>query len=154
MKALFGRRHTLQDTYGLAAKLDQARRGAHKVSALLRSHGLDVAVQPVLVLAGPGAPVVPGGAIKHEGVLVAAFRDSDDWRPVMAAEGQALPLATAAQAADRLLAFCDQRDQHQRTRHQRNEQQRSARKQSTRKQSTRKQSTRKQSTTEPARRSR
>ena len=113
VKGLFGRRQRLDDTYELAAKTSQARRGAEKVQRLLRSRGVDLTVMPVLVLAGPGAPRMHG--VTHvDGVLVAAFRDSDDWRPRMAAPGGAVNIITARRAAEELLAFGRERAAHER----------------------------------------
>ncbi|ABS05983.1 nuclease-related domain-containing protein [Kineococcus radiotolerans] len=118
VKALFGRQQSLEDTYGLDSKVHQARQGATKTAALLRSHGIHKPVRPVLVLAGPGAPNLQGQVVDRAGVLIVAFRDSDTWRPVMAgptSPDQALPLDTAAKAAGHLVTFCERREQHQRS---------------------------------------
>ncbi|WP_157873728.1 nuclease-related domain-containing protein [Kineococcus radiotolerans] len=117
VKALFSRQQSLEDTYGLESKLRQARQGATKTAALLRSHGIHTPVRPVLVLAGPGAPNLHSQVVDRDGVLIVAFRDSDTWRPVMAgptSPDQALPLDTAAKAAEHLATFCERREQHQR----------------------------------------
>lgn len=117
VKALFGRQQTLKETYGLDNKIRQARHSATTVQKLLRSHGVDIPVRPVLVLAGPGAPSLNGEVHQRDGVLIVAFRDSDTWRPVMASPtdpDHALPPRTAAAAAEHLLGFCARRDKHQR----------------------------------------
>ncbi|WP_432489324.1 nuclease-related domain-containing protein [Kineococcus sp. SYSU DK018] len=117
VKALFGAQQALDETAGLDAKVHQARRGAQKVTALLRAGGTPVPVKAVLVLAGPGAPHLPGRGIERDGVLIAALRDSHTWRPLMvgSAPGQAPALGTATAAARHLLTFCERRDQHQRS---------------------------------------
>ncbi len=67
----------------------QARRGARKVAGTLRSGRvrLEVAVNPVVVLWGPGAPMIEGGSTIVDGVLVAEGRRGD-W--VQHLEGDAL----------------------------------------------------------------
>jgi hypothetical protein len=61
--------------------LAQARRGAHKVELMLR-HGrepFDVDVCPVLVVWGPGSPVIEGGWTERVGVLVLEGRQNRCW---------------------------------------------------------------------------
>lgn len=112
VKTLFGRRETLQATYGLPEKVEQARRGARKVQLLLASGGCPLPVRPVLVLAGPGCPSLDG-AVDLDGVLVMAFRDSATWRGDMARPAPTLNLNTARSAARHLLAYQARRTEHQ-----------------------------------------
>jgi len=58
VKASFGRRTTVDEVPGLAGKVTQARDGAAQVRRLLASRGMLLPVTPVLVLAGPGAPIM------------------------------------------------------------------------------------------------
>ncbi len=71
-------------------------------------------VVPVLVLAGPGAPEVAGGQ-DVEGVRVLAFRDSDTWRPQLAALDRPVVCdeATARQVADVLLEHVSRRTEYE-----------------------------------------
>ncbi len=104
VETLLGRRESLAGTYGLAQKVDQARRGARKVQLLLASRGCALPVRPVLVLAGPGSPLM-SGPVDLDGVVVVVFRDSDVWRPVMARPGDTLRIDAARHAATQLLAY-------------------------------------------------
>ena len=74
--------------------LEQARTGARRTTVLLHQHGLDLQAWPVLVVAGAGAPELPGGRQVIDGVTVVSWRDSDSWRPRLAAR-QHLDVATA-----------------------------------------------------------
>lgn len=83
VKASFSRRTALNEVPGLAGKLAQARDGAAQVRRLLASRGMPLPVTPVLVLAGPGAPIMTA-VQRHHDVLVVAFADSDAWGLQMA----------------------------------------------------------------------
>jgi hypothetical protein len=116
VKGLLGRRQTLEGLHGRTDKLAQTRGGARKVQSLLRAGGLgEVTVTPVLVLAGPGVPTLTGDEYE-EGVRVLAFRDSDAWRPLLAATDRPALLneATARRAATVLLEHTRQRADHDR----------------------------------------
>jgi Nuclease-related domain len=59
----------------------QAREGAHTVERMLR-HGrerFDVEVHPVLVIWGPGAPVIEGGWTEIAGISVFEGRQTEKW---------------------------------------------------------------------------
>ncbi len=80
----------------------QARRGARKVAGTLRSGRvrLDVPVIPVVVLWGPGAPMIDGGSTTVDGVLVAEGRRRGDW--VQHLEGDSLPRDVVEAVATKL----------------------------------------------------
>lgn len=115
VKGLLGRRRELERTHGRTDMLIQVQGGARKIRSLLRAGGLPgMGVWPVLVLAGPGAPEVPGGR-DVEGVRVLAFRDSDTWRPQVAAPDPPVVLdeATARRVADVLLEHVRRRAEYE-----------------------------------------
>jgi len=110
VKQIHGLRRGVSDARW-AGMLEQARTGARRTTALLRQHGLDLQAWPVLVVAGAGAPELPGGRQVIDGVTVVMWRDSDSWRPRLAAR-QHLDVATASRAADALLSYRTRRWQH------------------------------------------
>lgn len=91
--------------------LEQARTGARRTTALLHQHGLALETWPVLVVAGAGAPELPGGRQVIDGVTVLMWRDSAAWRTRLTARST-LDLDTACQAADALLGYRTRRWQH------------------------------------------
>lgn len=99
----------------LAGMLDQARTGARRTSALLRQHGVPVSAWPVLVLAGAGAPDLPGGRQVIDGVTVVVRRHSKQWLPRLQ-DGERLDRDTARKAADALLSYRARRWEHERGR--------------------------------------
>lgn len=108
VKSLLGRREPLDRTWGLPAKIEHADRGAREVRDFLRRAGIDIPVKPLLVLAGPGAPNLPGTGVVRDGVRVFAYRDSRAWLPPFAATG-AVDLPSARRAADALLELTNPR---------------------------------------------
>lgn len=94
-----------------AGMLEQARAGARRTTAVLHQHGLDLQAWPVLVVAGAAAPELPGGRQVIDGVTVVMWRDSEVWRPRLAAR-QHLDLDTARRAADALLDYRTRRWRH------------------------------------------
>lgn len=108
VKSLLGRREPLDRTWGLPAKIGHADRGAEAVRDFLLRAGIDIPVKPLLVLAGPGAPNLPGTGVVRDGVRVFAYRDSRAWLPPFAATG-AVDLPTARRAADALLELTNTR---------------------------------------------
>lgn len=65
----------------LSDALVQARLGASKIASTLRAHHLasDHTVHPVVVIWGPGAPIIPGGRINLDGVEVVEGRHLRSW---------------------------------------------------------------------------
>jgi len=116
VKGMLGRRRELAHMHGRSDKLAQTHAGARKIESLLRSGGLGGApVSPVLVLAGPGVPVMDGTE-SEEGVRLLAFRDSAAWRPQLATTDLPVVLdeATARRAAEVLLEHTRKRTDYER----------------------------------------
>lgn len=99
----------LDRVYGLAGYLHQTRAGARSITGLLRSVDPGVTVHPVLVLAGPGAPRLPG-PVHRDGVVVVNPMTTVEWATFLA-HGRAtvITLADARPLADTLVAHRDKR---------------------------------------------
>ncbi|CCH89541.1 conserved protein of unknown function; putative NERD domain [Modestobacter italicus] len=74
VKSSFSRRQDLAKVPDLAGKVSQARDGAQRVQRLLRSRGVDLAVRPVLLFTGPGAPFMPP-VVQYDDVTITGFTD-------------------------------------------------------------------------------
>jgi len=112
VKALFGQRWELTNVPDLAGKSAQARDGARKVELLLRSRGVDVPVQPVLLLAGSGAPVM-STALQSGDVTVVRFARHRGWFSDVPQLGHALQREAAELAAAELAKYCEERTEHE-----------------------------------------
>ena len=114
VKSCFSRRQELSKVADLQAKVGQARDGARRVQRLLRSRGVDIPVRPVLLLTGPGAPVMPP-LVRYGDVTLTTFGDPSTWLANVGGEHQ-LDLATAGRAATELLARREQRTRYEESR--------------------------------------
>lgn len=114
VKSLLGHREPLDTTWGLAGKTRQTADGARKIRLLLHSKKIDIPVLPLLVLAGPGAPDLPGTGVDRDGVRIVAYRETSTWLPRIAAQPATpnLDIDTARRAADALQTFTAQRHHH------------------------------------------
>lgn len=115
VKATFGRRRRLVRVPDLPGKLAQTSQGARQVQQLLASRGVVLPVTPMLILAGSGSPDLTA-AERHNDVLVATFRDSHTWGPLLAGSEDIVDQPTAGRAAAELLAYRSQRTDYELTR--------------------------------------
>ena len=79
VKTYLVRQRSLDQTHDLPRKRSQAARGAAAVRELLLTAGIDAPVYAVVLLAGPGAPVLEGPDERGR-TWVASFRRTGDWR--------------------------------------------------------------------------
>jgi len=88
----------LEHVWGLQAHLDQALLAARKVGALVRTTAKDVPVRAVLVLAGPGMPLLGAQAVR-DGVRVINPASRAEWARLLSDGAPAWTLEQARGAA-------------------------------------------------------
>jgi hypothetical protein len=108
VKGRFTQHRTIASLPDFSGQADQARDAARMLQSLLRTRGVNLAVTPVLAVAGPAAPHIPD-LFRHGDVLITAAGDRRRWPVVLAQGGTDLDAGTAARAAAELRTFRTQR---------------------------------------------
>lgn len=103
----------LDHVWGLPTHLQQTRTATRKVTGLLRSSAAGVPVHPVLVLAGPGMPVLAAPVLR-DGVLVVNATSRAGWAELLSAGECVWDVERAHPAADALVRLRDARVAYER----------------------------------------